>query len=221
MGDSGKAKPVHRTAISIDVFESADSQALKDFLERRRRILSPLSRNSPLSAQHSSGGRPLSGPIFTWTVFAGNGRSIASSAELFSNEISAERSAITTMARVDDIEVLRVRAHSAPMHAWAMNVDGAPRLIALRYFTTVRLRDRNAASVLAALHDGMVVPPGDGPPHQRMPPPLSPRRITDDLLAEVAGPLKLRGEGRPIRPILRSYISQPVRSRIRTDRDGS
>ena len=223
MPDVHTAGASHRTAISIEVFDGAASEALKELLDRRRRILTALSRNSRLRAQHSSGGRQITGPVATWTVFAGNGRPIASSAELFSDETSAERSALATMARVEDIEVLQVRGHVAPAHAWAMRIDGVPRLIALRYFATARLRDRNATSVLGALRNAMVVPPGDGRPHARLPSPGSPLGLAldDDVVAEIGEPLKLRGADRPIRPIFRSYVDQPVRTRHRTPRDGS
>jgi hypothetical protein len=216
MVDPDKVTSVHRTAISIDVYDGEGSEALKELMERRRRILSTLSRHSRLRGQHATGWRPLRGPVVTWTVVAGNGRPIASSSELFANETAAERSAIATMARVDDIEVLRVRTPVAPAHAWVMRIDGVPRLIALRSFATARLRDRNAASVLSALESGLVVPPGEGRPHHRMPSARSPLGLTDDVRAELSEPLKVRGDDRPLRPILRSYVDQPVRTRIRS-----
>jgi hypothetical protein len=189
-----------RAFVVIEVFEHAESPQLYAWLALRRRILSGATRARTGALGLRKGREHLHGTSI-FTVFAGNGRAIASSAEVFGDPASAEAGAAALMMRQDGLELLPVVGTPAPAHAWLIRADGAPKLMPLRYYSTRRARDANAAAALAAVSSGFLVPLGDTSPHGRR---SRERLSAHDAPIEgttAAEPLKERGEPRPIRPI--------------------
>ncbi|CAD5990694.1 hypothetical protein [Agreia sp. COWG] len=199
---------VTRAAIVIEVFDENNIEGLKELFERRRRILSFVPKHTRRRAQAQLNKAQERGTVAVWTIYAGNGRPIASSAELFVDEQTAAQNAAATVARVDDIEVLRMHSTATSAFAWYMCIEGHPRVISRRHFSTRRLCDRNAATVMAALRGGTVVLPHERSAQLRGVPALPPG-VDDEVLARMAEPLIVRGAERAIRPIVRSY-AQPL-----------
>ena len=197
----------------VEVFTEPDSLQLRHWLEMRRRILRGATRPRAGQAAMKRGREHIdSASIFT--VFAANGRAIASSTEIFSDPESAQKTAEAVIRRADDYELRTLSGTPDPALAWLICVDGTPKVMPLRYFTTPRARNSNAAGTLTALRSGILLPLGGTTVQSR----LERERLHPEYTAFVEegalDPIKERGAPRPIRPIAsREVLQQRVKVR--------
>jgi hypothetical protein len=226
-----------RAAFTFETFGSPESVKLGEWLAERSRFVAsvPGAETSRMLVDRAFD-RP--GVAATWILVASNGRTVAASVELFAGFAEAQRGAIDTMARVDELELLHTEGPVASTtHGWLMQLDGQPHAMPVRWYPTARLRNKSASSAVLALRRAIISgePATDATGWRAAAAGLAKRSgargvATPRVAAAQASPavdqvfddepIKTRGEPRPIRPIMRSHELRPAHRSLRLRREG-
>lgn len=143
------ARPMPHARVVFDTFRSPRDPMLAAWLSFRARVLPEMPAPTP---QRPADGTSISGVFGVWRLLATNNRELGRGAALHASPIAATADVTALQAVADTLTVAPVRGSEPLRHAWVLRRDGAPAMMASRWYESAgeaTAAGRSAARVLA------------------------------------------------------------------------